>query len=58
MAANPVVDPDLCIGCGLCAEICPDVFEMNDEELLKLKNMDYDSTGSAKMLRTPARRCN
>jgi ferredoxin len=22
------VDPDLCIGCGLCPEICPDVFEM------------------------------
>ena len=24
------VDPDLCIGCGLCAGSCPGVFEMND----------------------------
>lgn len=26
-----VVNEDLCIGCGLCAEICPEVFEMNDD---------------------------
>jgi ferredoxin len=25
-----IVDPDICIGCGLCVEICPDVFEMPD----------------------------
>lgn len=25
------VDKDLCIGCGLCAETCPEVFEMNDD---------------------------
>lgn len=23
------VDQDLCIGCGLCASIAPDVFQMN-----------------------------
>lgn len=23
------VDQDLCIGCGLCAGLCPSVFEMN-----------------------------
>ena len=27
-----VVDPDVCSGCGLCVEDCPDVFEMDDEE--------------------------
>ena len=25
------VDPDLCTACGLCADTCPDVFEMGDE---------------------------
>ena len=25
------VDKDLCIGCGLCADICPDVFRMDDD---------------------------
>lgn len=27
------VDQDGCIGCGLCSEICPDVFRMNDDNL-------------------------
>ena len=25
------VNEDLCVGCGLCAEICPDVFKMAGE---------------------------
>jgi ferredoxin len=24
------LDHDCCIGCGACAELCPDVFEMDD----------------------------
>ncbi|HHV43935.1 MAG TPA: ferredoxin [Firmicutes bacterium] len=28
---NPHVDPDKCIGCGLCVDICPEAFEMDDE---------------------------
>jgi ferredoxin len=24
-----IVDKDLCIGCGLCVDVCPEVFEMN-----------------------------
>ena len=27
------VDHDLCIGCGLCEEICPEVFKMNEDNL-------------------------
>ena len=29
--ASITVDSDLCIGCGLCTEICPEVFEMGDD---------------------------
>lgn len=31
-----IVNEDLCIGCGLCAEICPEVFEMTDEMMAKV----------------------
>lgn len=26
------IDEDECIGCGTCVELCPDVFEMNEEK--------------------------
>jgi len=29
---KPVVDWDLCIGCGSCVELCPEVFELRDEK--------------------------
>ena len=28
---NVVVDPLLCTACGLCVELCPEVFEMGIE---------------------------
>ncbi len=31
------VDQDLCTGCGLCPDICPEVFEMGDDDLAKVK---------------------
>lgn len=27
------VDRDACIGCGLCESVCPDVFELDDENI-------------------------
>ncbi len=27
------IDPELCSGCGLCVDICPEVFELNEDEI-------------------------
>lgn len=28
-----IVERDDCIGCGLCVTICPEVFDLDDEEI-------------------------
>ncbi|MPN38252.1 Ferredoxin [bioreactor metagenome] len=31
-----IVDRDGCIGCGVCAATCPEVFDIDDENLAKV----------------------
>ena len=35
--AKPEVDEDLCIGCGICEQTCPAVFELGDDGTAKVK---------------------
>lgn len=44
------VDDDLCIGCGTCPEVCPEVFHMTDEGIAHAINGDIpeDILGNAK----------
>lgn len=48
-AMRVVVDEEICIGCGLCAETCPDVFEMNDDKArVEVDEVPEDVTESCK----------
>ncbi len=31
------VDKQKCLGCGICIDVCPDVFETDDEGLAQVK---------------------
>lgn len=44
-----VIDEDLCTGCGLCAESCPDVYEMKDDKaIVKVDPLPDNIVDSAK----------
>ena len=30
MSRSPAIDPDCCIGCEVCTQVCPEVFSMKD----------------------------
>ena len=30
------IDRNLCIGCGLCTETCPEVFRMGDDDIAEV----------------------
>lgn len=40
--AKITVDKDLCTGCGLCVSLCPEAFEIADDNIAKVKG---DSCG-------------
>ena len=43
------VDVEKCSSCGLCAESCPDVFEMGDDDIAKVKVETVPADGEAAM---------
>ncbi len=37
------IDEELCTGCGLCEETCPDIFKMDeDKDVASVIKTDYD----------------
>jgi len=49
MLMKATVDKELCTGCGLCAETCPDVFEMIDDiAKVKVNPVPASAEGSCK----------
>ena len=43
------VDPELCIGCGMCAEVCPEVFRMeNGKAVVFVDSVPKPAEGSCK----------
>ncbi len=49
------VDEETCIGCGLCAETCPEVFEMKDDKAVA--KMDEVLDNLADTCREAAEEC-
>jgi ferredoxin len=53
MATHKIIHkkPD-CIGCGACAAICPDFWEMDDDNLSHLKGSVMNGTQEERLINT------
>ncbi len=44
------IDRDACISCGLCVSVCPNVYEMDDENIavVKVDTIDVEDEADAR----------
>ena len=43
--AKIIIDENACVGCGLCVTACPNIFELGEDGIAKVKTnecADYD----------------
>ena len=55
MSLKAKVDPDLCTGCELCVQTCPEVFEMEDD--LAVTKVDEVPADAEETCRQAAEEC-
>jgi len=40
---NAVIDADACVGCGLCANMCAEVYQMQDDKAIVIGDSIADN---------------
>jgi ferredoxin len=50
------VDKSLCLGCGVCVEVCPEVFEIGDDNTAQAKTTPVPA-GAEESCRDAADQC-
>ncbi|MFH1652800.1 MAG: ferredoxin [Pseudomonadota bacterium] len=50
-----IVDRETCIGCGICPDVCPEVFEMGDD--VAIVKVDEIPDGMEEAVKDAASQC-